>query len=268
MDQPITSRHNPRVKRAAELRESRGRREQGRIVIDGVREIGRALEAEIECLEAFVCDRLLRRPGHELVDRLTNAEVEVVPVAESVFEKLAFGERSEGIIAVAQPPQLELGSLSVPDNSLIVVLEGIEKPGNVGAVLRTADAVGVTAVIVADGGTDLYNPNAIRASAGTIFSLPVVPTTSREAKAWLESQAFPILTARPDAARDYTAADLRAGVAIVLGSEAHGLTDIWRGDNVTAVKLPMRGAADSLNVSVTAAVILYEALRQRMQRDG
>jgi TrmH family RNA methyltransferase len=146
---------------------------------------------------------------------------------------------------------------------LIAVLVGIEKPGNVGAVLRTADAAGVGALIVADGGTDLYNPNAIRASLGAIFTLPVCAATSVQAIAWLRSNQCQIVAARVDGSTPYTQIDFRGPTAIVLGGEAHGLSDQWRGDDITAVSLPMLGRVDSLNVSATAAVLFYEALRQR-----
>jgi TrmH family RNA methyltransferase len=148
----------------------------------------------------------------------------------------------------------------------VAVLEGVEKPGNVGAILRSADAAALDAVIVADGRTDLYNPNTIRASLGTVFRPNVCEATSAELLPWLQKNAVSIIAARPDAQAVYTETDLRGGVAIVLGSEAHGLSDHWRDESVTAVRLPMHGLADSLNVSTTAAVLFYEALRQRSQK--
>ena len=152
------------------------------------------------------------------------------------------------------------------DAPLVAVLEGVEKPGNVGAVLRSADAAGVSALIAADPRTDLYNPNAIRASLGTIFTMPVCEAAGGETIEWLRANGFRIFAARVDGAIPYTEADYRGRSAIVLGSEAAGLSPLWRGDDVQAVRLPMLGAADSLNVSVTAAVLFYEALRQREER--
>jgi TrmH family RNA methyltransferase len=146
---------------------------------------------------------------------------------------------------------------------LVAVLEGVEKPGNLGAVLRSADAAGVSAVIVADGRTDLYNPNAIRASLGTIFTMPLCEAAGGDVLAWLRERRFSILAARVNGAVPYTAVDYRGPTAIVLGSEAAGLSSIWTGDDIQAVRLPMLGAADSLNVSTAAAVLFYEALRQR-----
>jgi TrmH family RNA methyltransferase len=148
------------------------------------------------------------------------------------------------------------------------VLEGIQKPGNVGAVLRSADAAGVHALIVADGGTDLYNPNAIRASLGTIFTVPVCSATTSDTLAWLRRHGVPMFAAQVDAERLYTEVDFRGPSAIVLGSEASGLSEAWFGTEATAIKLPMLGAADSLNVSAAAAVLFYEALRQRSEVSG
>jgi len=146
---------------------------------------------------------------------------------------------------------------------LVAVLENVEKPGNVGAILRSADAAGISAVIVADAGTDLYNPNSIRASAGTIFSMPLAACSSAEALAWLRQHAFQIFAARIDGAVDYARVRYSGRSAVVLGSEAEGLSSVWQGEDVTSVQLPMCGIGDSLNVSVTAAVLFYEALRQR-----
>jgi TrmH family RNA methyltransferase len=179
------------------------------------------------------------------------------------MEKLAFGQRVEGVVAVARPPQRTVADLPLTGDALIAVVEGVEKPGNLGAVVRTADAAGVAAVLVADGGTDLYNPNAIRASLGAIFTVPVCSATTADALAWLRASGFRVLAARVDGAVDYSAADFRGRVAIALGSEAHGLSETWRGADMTAVRLPLLGSVDSLNLSATAAVLFYEALRQR-----
>jgi TrmH family RNA methyltransferase len=164
---------------------------------------------------------------------------------------------------VAQTPQVRVQDLRLPPRPIVAVLEGIEKPGNVGAILRSADAAGVDAVVVADGRTDLFNPNTIRASLGTVFRPNVCEATTADTIEWLRGQSVPIIAARPDAELIYTAVDLSGGGAIVLGSEAAGLTGAWNGTNVTPVRLPMHGLADSLNVSTAAAVLFYEVLRQR-----
>jgi len=260
----ITSLQNVRVKEAAKLRDRRAREKQGRILIDGARELRRAIEAGIELVELFVCRELCSSDdAYAVLERAEHAPVELLDVTPSVFAKLAFGQRAEGVLGVARPPQGSLADLQLPENPLVAVLEGVEKPGNVGAVLRSADAAGVGAVIVADGGTDLYNPNTIRASLGTIFTVPVCDASSREVLAWLRARRIHIVTSRVDAAVRYTAVPLAGPAAIVIGAESHGLSEIWHGDDVTAVSLPMLGAADSLNVSTTAAVLFYEALRHR-----
>jgi RNA methyltransferase, TrmH family len=256
----ITSRQNPRVKLAANLRSGRERRKAGRFLIDGEREIARALESGIRPLEVFV-----REDGEQKRVLTPFSGAEIFCVTPEVFEKLCFGEREgAGMVVVAETPVRELASLKdLPAEPLVVVIEGVEKPGNVGAILRSADAAGVDAVVVADGGTDLFNPNTIRASLGTVFGANVVTATSAETVAWLRERKIRAVAARPDAELVYSEADLRGGVAIVLGSEATGLSDAWRGESILPVRLPMRGIADSLNVSTTAAVLFYEAARQR-----
>lgn len=259
----ITSLQNPRVKAAVRLRDGRHRQRSRRIIVDGVREIDRALGAGVRLVEAFVLQPLCTSEAQSLVSRLEQSGTEVIQVSQPVFEKLAFGSRAEGIVAVAETPSAALGDLVLPENPLVAVLEGLEKPGNVGAVLRSADAAGVSAVIVADPRTDLYNPNAIRASLGTIFTMPLVEAPAADVLDWLGSRKLAVYAARVDGSRPYTEVDFRRPAAIVLGSEAAGLSRLWHGNNVTAIRLPMLGTADSLNVSTTAAVLFYEAVRQR-----
>jgi TrmH family RNA methyltransferase len=260
----ITSLHNPRVKDAARLRNRRYRQGQRRILIDGVRELGRAIAAGVRLREVFVCESLCRsEESQRLVHGLPRTGAEVLRLAEPVFEKLAFGRRAEGVLAVADMPQRKLDDLTLPGQPLLAVLEGVEKPGNVGAVLRSADAAGLSALVVADPRTDLWNPNAIRASLGTIFTLGICQSTARDVLAWLRLQRLQILAARVDGSLPYTEPDYCRPTAIVLGSEATGLTPLWSAADIRAVRLPMRGSADSLNVSATAAVLFYEARRQR-----
>jgi TrmH family RNA methyltransferase len=261
----ITSLQNARVKDALALRDSRQRRKHGLFLIDGGREIARAVDAGVALEELFVCLALCGGDDADcgrLLERIAAMPVRQTEVSSAVFERLAFGQRAEGIVAVARPPLTTLDDLRLPACPLVAVLEGVEKPGNIGAVLRSADAAGVSALIVADGGTDLYNPNTIRASLGTIFTVPVCAASAAAARDWLSRQRIPIFAARVDAAALYTDIDLTGPAAIVLGSEAAGLSPIWTA-GVTAIRLPMHGAADSLNVSAAAAVLFYEALRQR-----
>jgi len=264
MQEIITSRQNTRVKEAAKLRNARQRTRQGRFLIDGAREILRALESNIEVAEAFICSSLCTlEDAHAAVARLNQSEAVTALVTSEVFEKLAFGQRNDGIVVVAKTPARELSQLSLPPQPLVAVLEGLEKPGNVGAVLRTADGAGFDAVIVANGQTDLFNPNTVRASLGTIFTNHVYSTTNEEAFAKLQELKLPLYAARPDATQNYTEVNYQNGAAILLGNEAQGLSPFWNQTEVQPIQLPMHGIADSLNVSATAAVLFYEANRQR-----
>jgi TrmH family RNA methyltransferase len=260
----ITSVQNPRIKAALKLRERRERDRSGRFLIDGRREIERALAANVIIEEAFVN---AESPHYDatagLLGQLRNVGARLYTATEVPFQRVAFGDRNEGVVAIARMPRCDLASLQLPENPLIGVLEGVEKPGNVGAVLRTADAAGLSAVIVADGATDLFNPNTIRASLGAIFTVPIAVASSQETLNWLERHGINIFAARVDGAKEYASVSLQGPAAIVLGSEAHGLTNLWNVPRVTAIALPMLGLVDSLNVSATAAVLFYEASRQR-----
>jgi TrmH family RNA methyltransferase len=254
----------------AALRDRRTRETSGLTVVDGAREVRRALEADATAVEAFVCESRLAGPdARAALDALAERGVPTTSVSEQVFEKIAFGDRAEGIVAVVRIPELGLDRLALPPDPLVVVVEGVEKPGNVGAVLRSADGAGADAVIAASAGTDLFNPNAIRASAGTIFGIPLAAATSGDVQAWARATGLRLVAAQVHATRPYTDVDLRGPVAIILGAEADGLTAAWDAPDVLPVAIPMRGVADSLNVSVSAAVLLYEARRQRdRQRDA
>ena len=260
---PITSLTNARVKAAVRLRDRREREATGFTIVDGAREILRALDAAVPIETAFVAPDLVRSPdATAVVDRVGRRD-STVEVSQPVLAKIAFGDRSDGVVAIVRAPQLVLDDLDLPDDPLLVVVEGVEKPGNLGAILRSADGAGVDAVVAADPLTDPFNPNAIRASLGTIFGLPVVSATAAATLEWLRARAIRSVAAIVEASVPYTAADLRGPLAIVLGSEAGGLSSAWRTPEVTAVAIPMAGVADSLNVSVAAAVLLFEAVRQR-----
>jgi TrmH family RNA methyltransferase len=269
MSRVITSLQNRYVKEAVRLRTRRGRKTRGRIIIDGAREVRRAMDSNIKFVEMFVCEELAKHPDAQLALELARQTgVEQRLVTREVFEKLAFGARAEGVVAVAIPPVSHWPAWSLPPNPLVLVLEHVEKPGNLGGVLRTADAVGAAGVVLADSAADLYNPNAIRASLGTVFTVPVAAAAGTAVLPWLHQQGLQIFAARVDGSVNYSDADYTGPSAFVLGSEAAGLSPMWNDRDVTAVCLPMLGAADSLNVSVTAAVMMYEALRQRRQSAG
>jgi len=255
----ITSLQNKLIKEVLELREASQRRAQGLTIIDGVREIKRAVEAGVVIARIFY----VKGSQEALLKQLASRRIETIEVSDRVMEKLVYGERHEGIIAIAQTSKLALKDLKLSKEPLIVVLESLEKPGNLGAILRTCDGVGVEAVLVGDAKTDVYNPNVIRSSTGVVFSLPVVCASSSEIVAFLKSQHIKICAAAPEASKLYTQAVYKGRWAIVLGSEDKGLSDLWLKAADVTVKIPMKGQADSLNVSISAAVILYEALRQR-----
>ena len=251
----ISSSSNPRLKEIAKLREGKHRRHSGRFLIDGRREVERAILCGIRVLELFTTEDF-RCPG-----------IPTTPVAENIFGKIAFGGRNDGIIAVAETPDRTLDKFaktaSQTATPLFAVLEGVEKPGNVGAVFRSADGAGLDGVLVADPATDLFNPNAIRSSLGTIFRVPTAVAESRNVLDWLRQRDVHFAVARCDGAIPYTDYDFRYPTAIVLGSEATGLSGIWNGPETTTILLPMRGIADSLNVSAAATALFYEARRQR-----
>ena len=260
----VTSLANPRVKTALALRDRRERDRSGLTLVDGARELRRALDAGVNPVEVFVCEPLLAGPDARVaLDRLRSLGTILQPTSEAVFARLAFGRRAEGLLAVVGIPDTALEELSLPDRPLLVVVEAVEKPGNFGAILRSADGSAADGVIAASARTDLFNPNAIRASAGTIFSVPLAAGTTAETLEWLTSRGIRVVAARVDAADVYAEADLTGPLALVMGAEADGLSDAWQSDEVRAVRIPMLGVADSLNVSVSAAILLYEARRQR-----
>lgn len=266
----ITSTANPAVRAAADLRHRRGRDETGLTLVDGARELRRALEAGFELREAFVCPELLTTDdARAVLPLLQHRGVTLRTVAPVVYSKVAFGDRSDGVVGVLAIPPSDLSALAqrlaqrVAHRALLAVVEAVEKPGNLGAILRSADGAGVDGLIAADPQTDLFNPNAIRASVGTIFAVPLAAAATADTVAWLRERALTIVAARVEGGLPYTGVDMTGPTVIVLGSESAGLSDAWRGPDVVAVRLPMRGAADSLNVSTAAAVLFYEARRQR-----
>ena len=260
----IASPSNPRIKSTARLRDRRDRETAQLTLVDGSREVRRALQSDVEVVEAFVCETLLAgEDARAALDTLAERRVPTTSTTEAAFAKLAFGDRADGLIAVVRIPSMTLDDLRLPDDPLIVIVEGVEKPGNLGAVLRSADGAGADALIAASPRTDLMNPNAIRASAGTIFSVPIASAPTAEVIDWLRRRSITVVPALVDADRVYTDADLTGPLAVAFGSETTGLSDAWRSSDVAAVRLPMLGVADSLNVSVSAAIVLYEARRQR-----
>ena len=264
----LTSTANPRFRAAVSLRDRRERARHRRLLVDGVREVARALDAGVALVEVFVAPGASPEPALDaVVARAANFGIAIVPVTADLLSRLAYGERASGIVAVAKAPAASLEALRLPAEAPIVgILEDVEKPGNLGAVCRSADGAGLDALIAA--GTtaapaDPWNPNAVRASLGTVFTVPLAVASTGNVLAWLRDRGLRVVAARVDGSMPYAEADLRGPVALVLGSEATGLTEAWSGEDVTAVRLPMRGRADSLNVAAAAAILFYEARRQR-----
>jgi len=260
----ISSPANPRVKAAVRLRDRREREETGLTLVDGGRELLRALAQSVEVDHAFVSTELvIGADASAALDALRRVGASLIEVSPAVLAKVAFGDRSDGLVAVIRTPSVALEGLTPGMHPLVVVVEALEKPGNLGAIMRTADAVGASAVIAADPRTDVFNPNAIRASVGTIFGVPLAVATASQVLDWLVGHGVTAMAAGVDASQAYGDVDLGGPIAIVLGSEAGGLTSTWNDPRVRPVRIPMLGAADSLNVSVAAAILLFEARRQR-----
>ena len=256
----ISSVQNPKVKRVLALQQkSSERRKEGVFVVEGQRELSHCIEAGFELDTVFVCPALVDRQSFDR-SKLTCPTNEVTP---NVYEKMAYRGGTEGVLALVKVRNIRLDDLSLSNNPLVIVLESVEKPGNLGAILRSADAAAADAVIVCDPLTDVYNPNLIRSSIGAIFSVPCVACSSEECIRFLKSRGIRILTAQLQDSHLYYDTDMRCSTAIVMGTESTGLTEQWRQAADAHIRIPMLGQLDSLNVSVSAAILLFEAVRQR-----
>ncbi|MCF0176042.1 MAG: RNA methyltransferase [Bacteroidales bacterium] len=263
----VTSVQNPKIKELIAFGEkSRLRRERGIFIVEGRRELGHCLNAGFLPFCVFVCGEILGEEGlEEVVGSAIAAHppCKIVQVSYNVYEKMAYRGSTEGVIAEILDRPRGLEQLRLRANPLVVVLEAVEKPGNLGAVLRSADAADADAVIICDPLTDLYNPNLIRSSIGAVFTRQIAVADSETTIKWLKDMGISILTAQLQDSDWYYDTDMRHGTAIVMGTEATGLTDIWREAADAHIKIPMLGELDSLNVSVSAAILLFEAVRQR-----
>ena len=260
----LTSLQNPKVKRAFALRDRRERDREGVTILEGYRELTRAHAAGIPIRETFYCREMFVGENNDtLLDTLRNAGSAIYECSANVLRKIAYRERPEGLIAIAEMKRKGLDEIPARPDGLYLVAETIEKPGNLGSILRSADAVGATAVIVCNKQTDIFNPNVIRASTGAIFSMPLAETTSEEALAWLRKLGIKTLAATPHTHLYHTDVDMKQGVAIVVGAEQYGLSDYWMNSADLQVLIPMLGKMDSLNVATAATILLYEAARQR-----
>ena len=239
------------------------RDQTGLTLVEGQREIRQVLKAHVPVEKIFVCPELCDQGFYrELLSWKKGGPI-VLEVSKQLFSKISFGERQEGLLAVVKPQRISLRDISFKNIPLLVMVEGVEKPGNLGAILRTADAAGIDALLVCAGRTDVYNPNVIRASLGAVFTVPVVEGDGEAILKFLKEKKITICTTLPLAKKVYTQVDLKIPLAIVLGSEQNGLNRFWIDHADTQVKIPMHGQVDSLNVSTSAAIMIYETLRQR-----
>lgn len=254
----LTSLQNPRVKTIVKLRDDkRQRQREGVMLVEGQYELELALASGLRPREVFLCEELANDRPAVFADLLP------VTVTRRVFEKMSHREGPDGWLAVFPTPRQTLDSLPLSPSAFLVLAESVEKPGNLGAILRTADAAGVDGLLVCDPRVDLYNPNVVRASRGTLFTVPAVEATNREALAWLRVNCIRVLAATPHTDQVYTDVDLCQPVCIAVGTEDEGLTDFWMDNADLKVKIPMMGKVNSLNVSTSTAIILYEVVRQR-----
>lgn len=259
----LSSSENSHVKEAIHLRDRRYRNKTGLFLIEGYRELLRAQEANVAIDRVFICPELFLGSNEQTL--ISNFKAKVFTCTPKIFSKMSYRDRPDGLLAIAKQHTASLAdvkkALDKVQNPLLIVCEAIEKPGNLGTILRSADAAGVDAVIVADQCTDIFNPNVVRASTGILFSMPVVLATSEEALCFLRDEGIQVLAARPEATTRYTDVDMKGPTAIAVGTEQLGLRSLW--NDGLQVRIPMYGKADSLNVAQATTLLLYEAARQR-----
>ncbi|GHE06677.1 RNA methyltransferase [Streptomyces alanosinicus] len=261
----ISSPSNPRIKELVTLRRRRSRHGSGVTLVEGYEELDLALRAGVRPRDLYFCPALTGgKDPRNVLARSAELGTALFSLSQQAFDKAAYREGPDGWLAVVPSIETELSHIDVGPQALILVCEGVEKPGNLGSMLRTADAAGVTAVVSADAVTDWGNPNVIRASKGTVFSVPVASAASDEVMDWLAKNSVRVVAATPDTDVLMTEFDMTGPTAIAVGSEKYGLSDAWMTGAHSRAKIPMFGQVDSLNVAVSAALFTYEAVRQRM----
>lgn len=264
MSDPITSTSNPQIKDLVRLRDRRHRDRSGSFVVEGYRAISRGSDAGVGFDRLYICPDLFLGPNEDaLISRLAESGTQVIEVSEEPFRKAAYRDRPDGLLAVARQFDTSIEALDLDDEPLLLVVEAIEKPGNLGTMLRTADAAGCEAVIVCDPTTDPFNPNVVRASTGMLFVVPLAVASTDATIELLGKRGIVTFATTPEADTEYTRADLTGGVAIVVGTEQYGLSDTWLERAEHRIRIPMAGAADSLNAAMAAGITLFEAVRQR-----
>jgi TrmH family RNA methyltransferase len=259
----ITSLQNPQIKNVLLLGEKpRARKEQNRIIIEGLREIKLAISGGFKITDLFYTPELASTADLESL-ALSDGHIALAEVSGDIFNRMAYRSDTGGLIALAEPRRLLFSDLKLRNRPLLLVLETVEKPGNLGALLRTADAANLDAVIICDPQTDIYNPNAIRSSIGCIFTMPVVTASSEDAMAWMRSLGIKMFGTALTATHHYHQTNFDQPAAIIMGSEANGLSNTWLNGADDLIKIPMMGKIDSMNVSASAAIVIFEAMRQR-----
>ena len=260
----ITSLQNPRIKQLVKLRDRRDRDDAGLFLVEGYREVRRALEKNVKLHELYFSpDWFLGENERALIEQALQAGAQLFELSKDAFAKCAYRDRPDGLLAVAPQWKHGLADLKLSPHPFLLVVESIEKPGNLGTILRSADAAGVDGVIVCDAVTDVFNPNVVRSSTGVLFSVPIVLAESKTVHAWLVEKGIRIVATTPDTPNIYTKVDLCGPLAIVMGSEQYGLSDFWLKESNLLVRIPMAGQADSLNVAMATIITLFEAVRQR-----
>ena len=262
----ITSLQNPRIKQLVKLRDRRPRDAAGVFMVEGYRQIRRALEKNVTLRELYYSpDWFLGENENALIAQAAEAGALLIELSKDAFAKVAYRERPDGLLALAPQWKRSLDDLELPVEPFLLVVEAIEKPGNLGTILRSADAAGCDGVIVCDPVTDIFNPNVVRASTGVLFSVPLVVAESEQVHTWLKSKNIRTIATTPAAEQLYTDTDLLGPMAVIMGSEQYGLSDFWLQNADQPVRIPMAGQADSLNVAMATIITLFEAVRQRGQ---
>ncbi|HLF18278.1 MAG TPA: RNA methyltransferase [Candidatus Omnitrophota bacterium] len=265
MPEIISSVTNPKIKHIVALRDRRSRKQDDLTIIEGEREIWMALEAKVDVRELYWFGESQDPLKAKIMDRLNSAKKPIYETSAPVFKKIAYGDREQGLLCLAKVAELGLNDMPKKEKAVYVVIERVEKPGNLGAILRSCDGAGADAVIVCDPSTDIHNPNAIRSSLGTVFTMKVAVTTSDKAYEFLKKNNVEVIATSPQAKKLYTQIDVNKSLALIVGSEREGLSPFWLRKAQQTLRIPMKGRVDSLNVSVSTAIVLYEINRQRSQ---
>ncbi len=260
----LTSLQNPKIKYAKKLRNRRFREKENKTILEGYRELSRSFEYGMQIEECFYCPEMyLGENEDSLIQNFIKNDIKVYEVPSHILEKIAYRDKPEGLIAIAKTQKHSLEDIPIKKNGLYLIVEGIEKPGNLGSLLRSADAAGADGLIICNKCTDIYNPNVIRASTGALFAVPIAEATNEEALTWVNENKIITLAGTPHTDYIYSDYDMTQSLAILVGAEQYGLTDFWMNKSEKQVNIPMLGKIDSLNVATAATILLYEAARQR-----